>query len=198
MPDGEFRIGETPIFTRPDRLTLATATVNPAVAGAVAAGPVFVEVGGQAIEANITRNGGRVPSVALDPDVIRDIIGTIPTRPRLKVLRQSVEAGRAVERGAAVDLVLTEVSGLPGRVVEGIHPELATLSMGEMFTRFVNPNPEVTRILRAKTDPGALTAAERETVATALGQGGVTVDPADAPAFGSAFSGLQAANLFGG
>lgn len=193
MPNGEFHLSERlseSVFTRPERVSLAAASM--------AAAPVFVEVGGKGIEVNITRNGGVVPSVALDHNVIADLIGSITVRPRLKVLRQSVEAGRAIERGATVDLVLSESAGLPGRIIDGIHPGLAELNMGEMFTRFVDPNPDVTRILRTKADPTALTTAERQTVAAALTQGGVTVDAADPNEFGAAFAGLQAANLFGG
>lgn len=194
MPNGEFHLSEARIseamFARPERVSLAAASMT--------AAPRFVEVGGKGIEVNITRNGGVVPSVVLNNNVIADIIGSITVRPRLKVLRQSVEAGRAIERGATVDLVLSEVSNLPGRIIDGIHPGLAELNMGELFTRFVDPNPDVTRILRTKTDPTALTTTERQTVAAALTDGGVTVDAADANEFGAAFAGLQAANLFGG
>lgn len=168
------------------------------VADAAVASSVFIEVGGAGIEANITREGAKIPSIALDASVIADVIGSIGIQPRLKVVRQSVDAGRAVERGATIDLVLARTDGLPGRIVDGIHPGLADLQLGQVFTDFVSPNPAVLSLLRAKTDATALTTAEKELVTGALGQNGVQVDPNDASDFAAAYSGLQAAKLFGG
>jgi hypothetical protein len=195
MPPTDFNLGEFSGFAAARESRLRSSV---GLSAAVAAAPVFIEVGGAGSEANITRDGGRIPSVALNTSVISDLIGSISIQPKLKVIRQSVEFGRAVERGATIDLVLAPAGGLPGRIIDGIHPGLADLQLGQMFTEFVNPNPAVSRILRAKTDPTTLTAAERETVAGALTQGGVSVDPADAADFASAFAGLQAAQLFGG
>src|SRR5690606_1617568 len=184
----EFLLGATRLG-RAERLSATTA--------ALAASPVFVKVGGLATEVNITRDGGKVPSVALDVGVVADIIGSLPTRPRLKVVRQSVEEGRAVERGATVDLVLAQTADLPGAIVDGIHPGLRDRQLGTVFATFVDPNPDVLRILRTKTDASSLTVDERQMVAGVLNQGGVDVSADDPSDFAAAFTGLQAANLFG-
>lgn len=176
----------------------SAAAVNPRP-GLVAAAraPVFVEVGGSAIAANITRDGKRVPNLALDPGVIADIIGGAVTRPRLKVLRQSVEAGRAVEAGTAVDLVLAEPGRLPIGIVAGVHAGLATRTMGDVFATLIAPNAEVARIIRTVDNPAALSATDRQTLAAALTQAGVGVEAGDTAAMASAFAGLQAASVFG-
>jgi hypothetical protein len=174
------------------------AAVNPRPGVLAAArGPVFVEVGGSAVAANITRDGKRVPNVALDPAGIADIIGGAVTRPRLKVLRQSVEAGRAVERGTAVDLVRAEPGRLPIGIVAGVHAALATRTMGDVFATLIAPNADVARIIRTVDNPAALSATDRQTLAAALTQAGVGVEAGDTAAITSAFAGLQAASVFG-
>lgn len=184
-------------FTESFRFNPAMSRMRPEALSAVG-DAVFVEVGGRATEAHITREGTRVPSLKVDPGVLADVIGTVVTRPRLKVVRQSVEAGRAVERGATVDLVLAEPARLPVNIVEGVHEGLFGRRVDEVFTQFIEANPEVRRIVSTKTDPAALTAAERQTIAGVLTTGGVELEADDVPSVAAAFTGLQAANLFRG
>src|SRR5580765_7732460 len=94
------------------RLNRATAFTRPAAAAGIG-GPVFVDVGAEPIVANITRDGAKVANVPLDNAVITELLGGALLQPRLKVIRQSVEAGRAVERGATIDLVLSRPELLP-------------------------------------------------------------------------------------
>jgi hypothetical protein len=163
---------------------------------AAASGPIFVDVGANVTEANITREGAKIPNVILDSDVIDSIIDIAP-QPRYKVLQQSVEAGRAVERGTIVNLTMGEVFSLPIGIVGGVLAELSTLTIGEMYTPVVGSNPEVKRILGRKTSVDELNDAEKTTLVAALGQGGVSVDPNDDEAFAGAFTGLQTLHLFG-
>lgn len=172
---------------------------NPARLGSfsLAAGtPIFVEVATDVTEANITREGAKVPSVVLDVDVIDSIIDIAP-KPRYKVLRQSVEAGRAVERGTVVNLTMAEVDDLPIGIVGGVLPALGEHTIGELYAPVVGSNPLVKRILGRKTNPSELTESEKGTLVSALGAGGIEVDPDDDEAFAGAFTGLQALHLFG-
>lgn len=191
MSDARFEIDPAVL---PERLA---ANVRRGVLGAAAA-PVFVEVGGSAIVANITREGRRLPPIALDPGVIADLIGSVVTRPRLKVVRQSVEAGRAAERGTVVDLVLAEPTRLPIGIVANVHAGLASRTIGDVHAALIAPNPEVARIVRTVEEPSDLSATDRQTLATALTQAGVPVEAGDQAALASAFAGLQAAIVFGG
>jgi hypothetical protein len=180
-------------FINPGRFeTLRT----PFAAAATTAGPIFVDVGANVTEANITREGAKIPNVILDADVIGSIIDIAP-RPAYKVLQQSVEAGRAIERGTIVSLTMGEVFGLPIGIVGGVLAELSTLTIGELYTPVVGSNPEVKRILGRKTTVEELNDAEKSTLVAALGQGGITVDPNDNEAFSGAFTGLQTLHLFG-
>ena len=155
-------------------------------------------MGADPVSANITRDGVKVANVVLDNAVITDLLGGAVLKPRLKVIKQSVEAGRAVERGAAIDLVLSRPDELPLTIVTGIHPGLAGMNVGQVFDRFVQSNTEVRKILASRPDVTTLTTADRQAIAASLGQAGIHVDPNDDDAVRAAFSGLQAANLFGG
>ena len=186
---GPFEILGRPTLNIPDVLTRPTAA---------ATGPVFVDVGADPVTANITRDGVKVPNVVLDNAVVTDLLGSAVLKPRLKVIRQSVEAGRAVERGAAIDLVLSRPDELPLTIVPGIHPGLAEMNVGQVFDRFVQSDTAVRKILASRSDVTTLTTADRETIARSLGQGGIQLDPNDDDAVRGAFSGLQAASLFGG
>lgn len=172
---------------------------NPGLAGRfdlASATPIFVEVGTSVSEANITREGVKVPNLHLDLNVIDSIIDIAP-RPRYKVLRQSVEAGRAVERGTIVNLTMAQVDNLPIGIVGGVLADLGDRTIGELYTPVVGSNPELKRILGRRTSPSELTESEKGTLLSALGQNGVEVDPADDEAVAGAFVGLQTLHLFG-
>lgn len=172
---------------------------NPSLGGGfdfASATPIFVEVGTSVSEANITREGAKVPNVNLDFDVIDSIIEVAP-RPRYKVLRQSVEAGRAVERGTIVNLTMAQVDNLPIGIVGGVLANLGDRTIGELYTPVVGSNPEVKRILGRRTSASELTEAEKGTLLSALGQNGVDVDAGDDEAVAGAFVGLQTLHLFG-
>jgi hypothetical protein len=181
-------------FLDPVRRAQPTAFTAASIA---ATAPIFVEVGAEVTEANITREGSKVPSLALDPSVVEALIEIAP-RPRYKVLRQSVEAGRAVERGTVVNLVLAEPDDLPIGIVGGVLADLGDRKIGEVYGTLVGTQPEVKRILGRRAGPSELTASEKETLLAALGQGGFQVDPDDDEAVAGAFTGLQTLHLFGG
>lgn len=176
----------------PERFEVASAAMFSAPSR-----PIFVEVGASAVEANITREGVHVPNLAIDPAVLVGLLETLPTAPRLKVVRQSVEAGRAVERGTIVNLVFAEPRDLPVNIVGGVLDNLAGLKIGQVYGDFVAAEPEIKKILTTRKQATELTATEKQTIATVLGQGGVDVDVADDASVAGAFTGLQAANLFG-
>jgi hypothetical protein len=160
-------------------------------------GPVLIDIGADPAEANITRGGVQVPSLPIDHDVLIDIIDDLPPRPLLKVVSQSVEAGRAVERGTLVNLVLAEPFDLPINLVGGVLEQLHGRKMGQVFEEFVADQPSIRKLLAERGSPEDLTATDRDTLVGVLGQRGINISPDDDDAIAGAFVGLQTAQLFG-
>jgi len=108
------------------REAAATATgAAPSVSvRAAAPSTVFVELGEAAQTAQIARDGIGVAQVALNTEVLQDLIAG---RPKLvtKVVSQSVAAGTAVPRGTAVDVVLAQPGVLPIDVIRDPHLSLS-------------------------------------------------------------------------
>jgi hypothetical protein len=160
-------------------------------------GPVLVDIGADPIEANITRGGVQVPNLPIDRIVLTGIIDSLPVKPRLKVVRQSVEAGRAVERGTLVDLVLAEPADLPVHIVTGVLEQLRGRKISQVFDDFVAEQPPIRQILAERGQAAELSPTDKQTIVGVLGQGGITVDPDDDEAMAGAFVALQTAQLFG-
>ena len=75
--------------------------------------------------------------------------------------------------------MLSRPDDLPLTIVPGVHPGLAGLKVGQVFGQFVQADAEVKKILVNKPDVTTLTTVEKQTIATALGRGGIEVDPND-------------------
>jgi hypothetical protein len=164
-------------------------------AASPASSALLVEVGREAIRADVTRNGLKLPDLPVDIGVIGGIllppVGT-------KVVTQSVEAGRAVPRGTAVDLVVAEAGRLPVRIFHGVHPGLANLAVDDVFTQFIQPNQAVKSILTRVTDPADLTDADKEVLTGVLASPNVVLDTTPGTDVAAGFTALLAANLLHG
>lgn len=174
-----------------DRQHLTAASFN------AAAQPVVIDVGTSATAADVIRDGIRLPPVSLDRDRIIDIIGEAQGRRHLKVVSQGVEAGRAVERGSTVDLVLTETGGLTIGVIEKAHPGLVDLTFENLRESARGEQP-MWNLLNTKGSAQDLTADDKAVMVTFLETQGADVDPDDDDDVDMAFASLQAARLFGG
>lgn len=173
-----------------------TAASTGRIAARAVTAPILVEVGREAIRADVVRNGVALPDLVIDASIISSILRPIAIQ--TKVVTQSVEAGRAVPRGTVVDLTVAEPGRLPIKVFSGVHKALADSAVDDVFSTFIDPNPAIRGILTRVNDPAALTTGDREALRTVLAAN--NVDLADAPDQdeAAAFTALLAANLLHG
>jgi len=179
---------------------LSSSAARKGTAEALAAPPprsstVFVEIRPQSVAAEVARAGILLPAVAIDAKIVDSILDRLPPV-STKVVSQSVQAGTAVPRGTAVDLVLARPGDLPGRIIPGIHETFKGRSIGDIGLQLIEAQPAVKEIVRRKASAADLTEAEKVTVTNALVQNGVAISEVPGQDLAAAFTGLQAGYLF--
>ena len=180
------------------REAAATATgAAPSVSvRAAAPSTVFVELGEAAQTAQIARDGIGVAQVALNTEVLQDLIAG---RPKLvtKVVSQSVAAGTAVPRGTSVDVVLAQPGVLPIDVIRDPHLSLSGRTLDNVYATFVRDNPAVKNVLARNVQAATLSTADRGVIEAAFQAQEVEISDDPGRSIEQAFGSLQAAFTFG-
>jgi hypothetical protein len=188
-------------FLRPNIATLSAtrAASSAALAAAAAARPVtertstvFVDVAEQATRAEISRGGFPLGEVAVRPDLITTFLEDLVII-RTKVVSQAVVPGTAVARGTAIDVIIANPSDIPVRVIPNGHVQFENNTMAQLHERFAG-NATIRDIIRRRTSPEDMTAAERETLTTEIQQQDVLIDQQNT--IDQAFTSIQAAFTF--
>jgi len=147
--------------------------------------------------AKIVRDGKPVGQVLVNQDKVSGVlVGYRPVNSR--VVTQSIQAGTAVTKGTAVNLVLAEASRIPINVVDGIHAALGAETMASVYDRFLKNDAELTNIV-ANAAAGATTpAADVSKVQQKAAAQGIQVTETAGQDFSAFMTGLQAAYTFNG
>lgn len=175
-------------------------------AGAAAAAPqvraaapstVFVELGEAAQKAQIARDGVGVPHVALNTDVLQNLIAGRPLVIN-KVVSQSVAPGTPVPKGTPIDVVFAPPFALPIDVIRDPHVGLAGRTLGSVYDTFIVNNPDVRNVLARNDSAATLSTADQAVIKTAFQGADVAINDEAGSTMQQAFSSLQAALAFGG
>jgi hypothetical protein len=166
------------------------------------AGPVVIDIGDQATQAAITRNGAPVPIIAIPPDNLQ-IVHLVPPVFSPRVVSQTIPAGTRVPQGTSVDLVLASPTILPMSIIPGIHPYFlgpggqSPYSLSQVYTQFVQNNAGMQGVLTRNTTAPDISSADGQAIVQAFGALSPAVTLATPDDMAGAFAGLQAAMTFG-
>jgi len=166
-------------------------------AALAASGPIFIELGEQAVKPNITRDGADVPILRFDEDRLGDYLAE-RNRVVTKVVSQNIAPGTVVAKGATVDIVLAQPSTIPIQVFDGAHLGLAEFNVEAVFQNFVAGRNDVQRVLTRNQSAATLNDTDRALITQVFVQQGITVDDQAGTDVDAAFDALQAARTFGG
>jgi hypothetical protein len=153
-----------------------------------------IDVGASATKAEISRGGFAVAEIAVNEGAITSFLDDL-VLVQTKVVTQTIAAGTAVARGTAIDVVLARTNDLPVAVIPNIHVAFADATMAQLHEQFAAV-PEVRDLVRTKTDASQLSAAELQTLTTALQANNVAVGTGAGETAESAFTAIQAAFTF--
>jgi hypothetical protein len=168
-----------------------------------AAGPVYIDIGDQAAQAAITRNGVPIPVVPIDATSL-SAVGLIQPLFAQRVVYQSIPPGTRVPQGTSVDMNLAPPTILPMSIVQGVHPGFlgtppggqAPYTLTQVYTQFLQNNAELQGVLTRNTTAPDPSSADGQAIVSALsGLNPPVQDTASDVA--AAFAGLQAAMTFG-
>ena len=87
------------------------------------------------VEAEVVRNGYKVPSVALNENLIADFVANEKLdglKVQQRVAYQSVPTGKRVPRGTVVDVVLSSPYLMDVGLILGAHEDLRETSIGQL------------------------------------------------------------------
>jgi hypothetical protein len=157
---------------------------------------VFIDVGAKRIEPQIERNGIPIGIHHIDPDILDDIIVTLPPV-RFTIVSQSVPAGTPVPVGAAIDVTLARPGGLPIGVISGVLAPIAELTIDAGFQQFVAGRPDVLRII-SRAASGTLSSADEQVVRTLFADQGIELTDAPGNDVTAAVETLSVLQTFGG
>ena len=182
---------------------LAVAGQAPVLQVGPAADPVHIDIGGQAAQAAISRDGVPIPVVPIDPAQLQNLHLFPPTFSQ-RVVSQSIPPGTRVPQGTFVDLVLASPTILPISIVPGVHPGFlgappggtAPYTLAGVYQQFIQNSPALQGVLTRNTTAPDPSSADGLAIVNALSSLNppVQATPGDVAA---AFAGLQAAMTFG-
>ena len=186
---------------------LAPTTSEIALSGSLAAsqrvataGVQFVDLSGQPAKAQIVRQGYEVPAVAVNPQRVDQIIGTLTQVPQInlpRVLGQSIPAGTKVPVGTVVDLVLAARNRIPFSIFANAHTDLANRTLDVLDPVLADQAAKQTLLTYASADQ--VPAADQTHLATLFQAANVGIDANDPnKTFAKAFESARGALAYQG
>lgn len=165
-----------------------------------AGGLKVVDISDKPVEAEVLRDGLKVPSINIREDLVADFVADDRLDRRVvqqRVIYQSVRTGARVPRGTVVDLVLSSPFLIGTDFVAGSHADLAEQSIGqvgEIFFAQEGIREDVQRAERFEDLP----AATQEQIQSAARENNIALedgDPERSPQ--SLYLAIKAADAYG-
>ncbi len=180
MADNPFSLAFNTGLQRIDALAVEQAQLQQQFAKAV-----FVDLSKDTNKANIVRGGFGVAEAKVIPDALQRWLGGIDTqRPREtpRVVGQSLQPGKKVPTGTAIDLVLAPSRDIPLNIFEGTHGDLRDRSIGLFLAQTLDQeaHKEVLKIVLAKETEEELDDSEKAAVESMLEAADIEIDDSDA------------------
>jgi hypothetical protein len=192
---------ESPISSRlrdvsTARDTAISASLGDFRAATAPSSAVFVDVGSRKIESQIERDGVPIGVLAVNQDILRQQILVRPVL-KVRVVKQSIEAGRPVPVGTSVDLETAFPGTLPVGVIDGVHTAFKDMQIAEAFTKLVADNPLVNRIV-TNASAGQLSTEDKTAVHEIFAKANVDVTDTPGSDINAAVATLSMLKTFGG
>lgn len=163
------------------------------------AGRTLVDISDKPIEANIIREGKKVPPVDLKDDLLGDFVAPDRLDDRLaqpRVVYQSIKPGERVVRGTTVDVVLSSVFLIKSDLVAGSHTGLAEHPVGDVALMFL-ADEAVGRAVQSAATADDLSQETRKAIEETAAENDITIDETDSGRdFKALFKSIQAAQAF--
>jgi hypothetical protein len=193
----------------PIQVPVSEPSIGPTVAGqpvlrvgAVANPVLMIDVGDQAAQAAITRDGAPVPVIDIPQNNLQNL-HLVPPVFSPRVVSQSVPAGTRVPQGASVDLVLASPFILPISIIPKIHPYFlgpagqAPFTLAQVYTQFIQNNAGMRGVLTRNTTAPDISSADGQAIVQAFQALSPPVTLSSPDDVAGAFTALQAAMTFG-
>lgn len=163
------------------------------------AGLRVVDVSDKPIEAEVVRNGYKVPSVALNENLIADFVADDKLdgiKVQQRVAYQSVPAGKRVARGTVVDVVLSSPYLMDAGLIVGAHQGLRETSIGTVGETYFADQKVRDEVRKAQSadDLSAGARASLEAIAEEQGLELINEDPTRD--FGAFYTVIKAADAY--
>jgi hypothetical protein len=159
----------------------------------------FVDVSDKPVEAEVIRNGIKVPRVDIREDLVADFVAPDRLDDRLlqpRVVFQSVKTGERVPRGTQVDIVLSSPFLINADLIAGSHSALAQRSIGEVAELFL-ADENIQRAVRTAGSAEDLSPDVRGAIEEAAAANDIAIDGAQPNQdFQALFKTIQAAQTF--
>lgn len=173
---------------------------NPSLASrALTGGIKVVDISDKPVEAEVVRDGRKVPQVQIREDLIADFIAPDRLDGRIlqtRVVHQTVPAGMRVARGTVVDLVMSSPYLIGTDFVAGSHRDLSERSIGQVADTFF-VSEEIRRNIQLSENVEQLPPQTRAAIEAAASQSNITIDASDSGRdLQSLFVAIKAADAF--
>lgn len=148
---------------------------------AASGGLKVVDISDKPVEAEVVRDGRKVPPVKIRDDLVADFVAPDRLDERVRqqrVVYQSVPTGKRVARGTVVDLVLSNPYLIGTDFVAGAHRDLSERSIGQVADTFF-VNEEVRRSIQQADDVNQLAPDARAAIEAAAAESEITIDETD-------------------
>lgn len=147
----------------------------------ISGGLKVVDISDKPVEAEVLRDGRKVPSVKIREDLVADFVAPDRLDGRIvqtRVVYQAVPAGKRVARGTVVDLVLSNPYLIGTDFIAGSHRDLSERSIGQVADTFF-VSDEIRRSIQLAEDVDELPPATRAAIETAAAENEITIDSTD-------------------
>ena len=141
----------------------------------------FVDISDKPVEAEVVRDGRKVPQVKIREDLVADFVApdrlddrTLQTR----VVYQTVPAGKRVARGTVVDLVMSNPYLIGTDFVTGSHRDLSERSIGQVADTFFE-NVEIRRGIQLSESVEELSPQVRAAIEATAAENDIAIDKSD-------------------
>lgn len=149
--------------------------------GKTSGGVKVVDISDKPVEAEVLRDGRKVPPVQIREDLVADFVAPDRLDGRIvqtRVVYQAVPAGKRVARGTVVDLVLSNPYLIGTDFIAGSHSDLSHRSLGQVADTFF-VSTEVRRSIQLADDVAELPTDARAAIEAAAVENDITLDETD-------------------